>query len=1116
MIFYSCVKSLLWLLTNRLLLTMKLIVFLTLLTVLKAAAGSFAQTITLEARDQPLSSVMQVIKRQSGYHFFLKGERLAKMKVNVSLERAELNQALDKLTKDLGVDWIIKDKVIILRAAAPMSHTIAPIGVSIDRQERVIAGQVVDGNDQALDGVTVTLKGTTVATTTDPDGRYRIKIPEGEQTLVYTILGYNKLEQPVGNRVTINATLTSAISGLDEVVVVGYGTQKKADLTGSIASADMEALSGAPNVNLLQALQGTVPGLNIGMTDEAGENPSISVRGRSSLSGNQNPLIILDGIMYYGSLNSINPNDIKSVDILKDASSKAIYGAQAANGVILITTKSGINELKPLISYTGSYAVGEPAKRLHTRNREEYLDLLHDIFWKDAYTAESGYTQRNENFNILQTDPFSTPIILRGYNEGADTDWWKLGTTDATIQRHNISIQGASNRTNYFLSLAYDKQQNYIINDRFDRKTARINIETQLTDWLNIGTQTFGSFADFSGDSPNITQLTQSGPLRMPYDENGNIITEFGGISNPLIPLYNDDVDKQNELFGNLYAKIKIPFIEGLTWNINYGNTLQWVNQYNSNPFANVETGEAQKYNSSLYTYTFDNIINYARTFSDRHVVDATFVVGKTHREFESTTARAVGLADQSLGFNDLSQGITQFTLSNSWEENASYQMLRLNYSAFAKYALTATMRRDGFSGFAKNEKIAYFPSIALAWTASEESFLKNYTWLDLLKLRASYGVNGNLVARYSSLAKVTSSPAYVFDDVTAYGHSPNSLSNPNLKWERTYGINVGLDFGILKNRISGNIEYYSTTTRDLIWNRALPILTGFSTIIDNIGEIDNRGWELSLNFTPLKTEQFNWDVTGVFSQNKNRINRLLGDVDGDGREDDLVSSNLFIGQPIGAVFDYEVDGIYQLGDQVPAGYFEGSYRIVDTNQDGVLSAADRTILGMRDPLYRFSIHNHFRYKNFSLKVFLNAIQGGRTGYLGANEPFGSGSPQFVSQMGVWEEVDFWTPNNQGARFRSPAGTSSINPTLYQSRNFVRLQDVILSYAFDSKWLSRLKISKLNVFLSGKNLLTWTKWDGWDPETTIPVESGPERTNGLGYDGRPVMRYYTAGIELSF
>ncbi len=1115
MTFYSCVKSLSWLLTNRLLRIMKLTVFLTFVTILRVVAGTFGQTITLEVHNQPLSHVMEQIKRQSGHHFFLKGEQLAKMKVNVSIQGEELEQAMEKLTNGLGVDWVIKDKVIILRSKSITLSTNLS-SMPIDRQERIVTGRVVDENNRALDGVTVTVKGTSIATTTNEEGNYRIQVPEGDQLLVYTIIGYKRLEQTVGDRLTIHVTLQSAISGLDEVVVIGYGTQRKADLTGSIASADMEALSGAPNVNLLQALQGTVPGLNVGMVDEAGETPSISVRGRTSLSGNQSPLIILDGIMYYGNLNSINPNDIKSVDILKDASSKAIYGAQAANGVILITTKNGVSDQKPLISYSGSYAVGGPAKRLHTRNRQEYLDLLYNIFWRDAYTAESGYTQLNPDFNILQTDPFSTPIILKGYNEGADTDWWKLGTTDASIQRHNISIQGASNRTNYFLSLAYDKQQNYIINDRFDRKTARINIETQLTDWLQVGTQTFGSFADFSGESPNITQLTQSGPLRMPYDEYGEIITEFGGISNPLIPLYNDDRDKQNELFGNLYAKIKIPWVEGLTWNMNYGNTLQWMNQYNSNPFANVETGEARKLNSSFYSYTFDNIINYSRTFSNRHLVDATLVVGRSSREFESTTARAVGLANQSLGFNDLSQGINQFTTSASWEEKASYQMLRLNYTAFSKYSLTATVRRDGFSGFAKNRKIAYFPSVALAWTVSEEPFLGGNAWLDLLKLRASYGVNGNLVQRYSSLAKVTSSPAYVFGDATAYGHSPNSLSNPNLKWERTYGINIGLDFGILKNRISGNVEYYHTTTRDLIWNRSLPILTGFSSIIDNIGEIDNRGWELTLNFTPVKTDQFNWDITGVFSKNRNRINRLLGDVNGDGREDDLVSSNLFIGQPIGAVFDYRVDGIYQLADQVPAGYFEGSYRISDTNQDGVLSAADRVILGMRDPLYRFSIHNHFRYKNISLKVFLNAIQGGKNGYLAANEPFGANSPQFVSQMGVWKEVDFWTPSNPGARFRSPSGTSSINPALYQSRSFVRLQDVILSYAFESKWLSRFKISQLNVFLSGKNLFTWTKWKGWDPETSIPVESGPERANGLGYDGRPVMRYYSAGIEFSF
>ncbi|PPL02092.1 TonB-linked outer membrane protein, SusC/RagA family [Parapedobacter indicus] len=1104
MIFTPCVRDRCWSFKYRLLLIMKLAIFLTIAFALHAVAESKAQKITLHVKNAPLREVMQELQKQQGYSFLFHGKHIADIRVDAELKQVEFADAMNMILNEQGLNWSLDEGIITI---VPMPSRSGD-QTTEHLQQRTLDGRVTDIDGNPLEGVTVTLKGTSSAVTTDANGDYRIPISQSGGTLIFTIVGFEAAERAIGNRLKLDVAMTTSISDLEEVVVVGYGTQKRGDLTGSIASADLEALSGTPNLNIFQSVQGTVPGLNIGMVDEAGETPSISIRGRTSLSGNQNPLIILDGIIFYGNLASINPNDIKTLDILKDASSKAIYGAQAANGVILITTKSGRGEQKPQITYTGSYAIGGPSNRLHTRNRESYLQMIQDIFWKDAYTEESGYLQLDENFNILETNPFSRVLAVKGYETGADIDWWDLGTTNASIQQHNVGIQGASARTNYYLSLAYDKQQNYIINDKLNRKAARINIETQLADWLNVGVQTFGTFADLSGASPNLSQLTQAGPLRMPYDETGKLITEFGGLNNPLIAVNTDDLDQRNELFGNLYAKIKVPFLPGFTWDINYGNTLQWLRQFNSNPYASVETGEAQKYNYELYSYTFDNILNYTKELGEGHHIDATLVLGKSHREAESTTARATSLANQTLGYNDLSQGINQFTTSGSWEETSLYQMFRVNYAAFSKYYFTATLRRDGFSGFAENEKTAYFPSVGIGWTISEEAFLRPVTWLNHLKLRFSYGVNGNLVQRYSSLASVGSSPSYVFGDggSTAYGHAPSSLPNTDLRWEKTYGSNLGLDFDIFDDRIVGNLEYYQTTTRDLIWSRDLPILTGFNSIISNIGQIGNRGFEASITATAVRGTDFQWKITGNFSLNRNRIEKLLGDIDGDGEEDDLMTSNLFIGEPIGAVFGYDIDGIYQFGDEVPTGYYVGSYRIVDRTGDGVLSAADRVILGMTDPLYRFGIHNHFQYKGFSLKVFLNSIQGGKTGYLGENEPFAARSADAISDMGIWEEVDFWTPRNPGGQFRSPASTSSINPMLYGRRSFLRLQDVILSYRFDTELLSKLKLSGLSVTLAGKNLFTLTDWNGWDPETG----------SGLGYGSRPVMRHYSIGLALTF
>lgn len=1071
--------------------------------VFTASANELLQNkrLTIQQKSTSIGKVLDEIEQKTGYFILVRDNDLnIQEKVTIDLKDQTLHQIFTTLFHGKNVTYEIKNQTITIFKPEKIQSN------SKKQNKRQITGTVIDVHGEPIVGANIVEKGTTNGVITDVDGKFSLSITDNV-SLEISYIGYLTQSIPVKDQTALSVTLIEDSQTLDEVVVIGYGTMRKKDVTGSVVSADLGALKGSPNINILQGLQGTVPGLNVGMADEAGESPSITIRGRSTISGNQNPLIILDGIVYYGSLTSLNPNDIKSFDILKDASSKAIYGAQAANGVILITTRRGQNEGSPVITYNTSFSVGSPYNRPHAKNRESYLKMIQDIFWQDAYTKESGYTALNEDYNIETSAPFTDTSIAKGFREGADTDWWDLGTNNATIMTQNIGIQGLTSKVNYYMSFGYDKQTNYIINDKFNRKNVRINLETQVANWLKIGTQSFGNFSDFSGEAPSLTQLAQAGPLRMPYDSDGNLVILGGDFTNPLIGLYNEDLDKRNELFGNFYARINnIPFIPGLSWDINYGNTLQWTKQFNSNEYAQAETGEVKKFNSSTYSFTFDNILNYTRDFGKHHI-DGTLVIGRTKREYESTTANSTGMANQTLGYNDLAQGKNQYASSQSWEEASSYQMLRLNYSYRSKYMLTGTIRRDGFSGFATNEKIAYFPSLALGWIASEEPFLKEAKWLDMLKLRASYGVNGNLVARYSSLATVSSSAAYVFGNggSSAYGQAPANLPNSNLKWERTNGVNLALDFGVLNNRISGNIEYYQTTTKDLIWKKTLPELTGFKEIVDNMGEISNKGFEFTLSGTPVKSKDFSWDVTFNLAANKNKIVHLLGDINGDGVEDDLISSSLFIGQPLSAIYHYDVDGIYQLGDKTPAGYYPGSYRIVDHNGDGALSADDRIILGKSDPAYRFSIHNSFRYKGFSLKIFLNSVQGGKNGYLANADFFAAYTPQYISSKGMYEEVDFWTPANPNAKYRNPSGTSSINPEVYQKRSFVRLQDVILSYDFDPALLSKIRIEALRLSVSGKNLYTWTKWDGWDPETG----------SGIGYGGRPVMRHFTVGLELT-
>jgi len=979
--------------------------------------------------------------------------------------------------------------------------------VSTQQQGKKVTGKVTDQTGASLPGVSVLVKGTTTGIVTDANGNFSLSnIPENA-TLQFSFVGMITQEIPTNGRILIDIVLKEEAIGLEEVVVVGYGTMKKSDLTGSVTRADLGTFRETANISLLQSMQGSVPGLNIGMVDEAGESPSLSIRGETTISGNKTVLIVMDGIIYQGGFSDINPNDVESVDILKDASSKAIYGAQAANGVMIITTKQGkgLKAGKPVMTFSTSYSTVSPTIRPRHLNRDEELKKTRDIFWKTAYTEASGYTEVNPNVDVK--DLFTEDLLRIGVDRGYDTDWFDLATNKGYIQKYSLDVKGITGKSSYFISGGYDKQKNWIINDHFNRKSVRININTGITDWLTIGAQTFGSFSDYSGDSPSLNDLYIAGPLRYPYDENGELYYSFTSFVNPLIPTLRNDYDKRNTIFGNFYGELNIPFIPGLKYRINYGNQYVWNKKYYSDKYARSVSGEAKKINEATYDYTIDNIINYDKTLNKIHEFSVTLVSGIEGRSYESTSADAYPFTNLTLGYNSLQQGAQQFVSSDSWEQASSYQMGRLNYTFDKKYLFTANIRRDGFSGFAENEKIAYFPSIALGWVVSREKFMNNIDWLKNLKIRASWGKNGNLVSRYSSLASVSSIAAYVFGDggSTQYGHAPTTLASPNLKWEKTAGLNLGLDFAIMGGKINGSLDYYNTVTKDLLWARTLPTMSGYSSILGNIGELKNTGFEMSLNAIPIRTNDFKWDFTFNFSTNINTVIHLLGDRDGDGIEDDLISSGLFIGQSLKSIYTYEIGGIYQIKDNIPAGYMPGCYIVKDNNNDGLFTADDRKIIGKAEPAYRFSVQNVFSYKNFTLKVFINSIQGGKMGYLAENEPDESELLNVVKNS-LSEGIDYWTPANTDAEYMLPGALGAIRPTHYEDRSFVRLQDISLVYNLDKSIISKLRIGGLKLFVAGTNLFTWTKWKGLDPETA----------QGIFIGSRPVMRNYTLGLDITF
>lgn len=1061
-------------------------------------------SVTVELRNENLRKLFRIIEKQTGLLFAYQPQQVDDyQRITLPMETRSVKETLDMALKDTSLRYRQVNNSVIIFSKGEKSFP-----AEFEKQVISISGIVSDDLSNPIPGVNVLVKGTTNGTTTDFEGKYSLVVSEEAAVLVFSFIGYITQEVPAAGRSVIDVVLTEDVQNLEEVVVVGYGTQKKSDLTGSVARANIDAFRESPNVNIAQSLQGSVPGLNVGQVSSAGQSPSISIRGATTISGSRNVLLVVDGIIYTGRMSDLNPNDIASIDVLKDPSSMAIFGAQAANGVLLITTKGGGKKsLKPVFNYTGSYTTQDPTNSLTLMDREAFLEKSANIDYKQSYMAPD-YTQPNPDYTYM--DVVNDVPLREGYENGTDYDWWDNTTNPGYISSHNLSVRGSGEQTSYFISGGYTKQKGFVMNDRFKRITTRVNLENQILKWFKLGTQTFASFSDYSGVSPALGGIVTMTPLVKPVDDEGNYILNptSTNVPNPFLISAADDFDKRNNLFGNFYADIDVPFVKGLNYRLNFGNNYSWTRQYTSSEYANGAAGGASKYNDHAYDWTLDNIVSYKRTFNDIHNLNLTLVAGRRERDFESTTAEGINYNSLRLRHNDLSLGTIQNINSSAWDESYVYQMGRINYEFKYKYILTATVRRDGFSGFADNNKTAIFPSFGFGWVLSEEEFVKKYNSIDQLKLRGSYGANGNLVDRYSSLASLSTYPAYVFGDggSTAFGQSVLNLANPNLSWETTTGYNFGLDFSVLQNKFSGSVDYYHTTTNDLLFRVNIPEITGFNDIMTNVGEVANRGVEVMLNSNIVDTRAFTWSLNLNMASNRNRIVSLLGlDDDGDGVEDDLVASGLFIGESINTIYDYESAGIIQLNDDVPSGFFVGTHRIVDQNADGNLDANDRVIRGREEPAYNFGILNEFTYRNFTLRIFINSIQGGKDGYLRLNMPNGGSIGDNIRRNNMYREVDYWTPLNPGARYRALDQAAALEYNYYGDRSFVRLQDVTLAYALGQPLADKLGLQNAKLFLNGKNLLTWTKWQGWDPETGVGLVAG-----------MPVMRGFTLGLDLSF
>lgn len=982
-------------------------------------------------------------------------------------------------------------------------------------QQRTVTGTVTEADGGLpLPGLTLMVKGTTAGTVTDAEGKYSISVADPQAVLVFSYIGYLAQEITVGNQSVIDVQMASDLANLDEVVVIGYGTVEKRDLTGAVASVDVKQQQELANVNLMQSLQGRVAGLNVGATTSSGANPVINIRGQSTLSSSNAdnaPLIVLDGIIYRGSLVDINPANVESMEVLKDGSAAAVYGSQASNGVILITTKKGAMEGKPIISYSGQYSVQVPTNTMRPFNTAENKAFLDDVYWTDSRIGPD-YLTPNPDFSV--TPYLKTLQISEGYQNNVDNDWWGMLTGNGMINKQDLSIRGRSENSGYFVSAGYLDQEGFVENDDYTRVSINVNLDTKVTDWLKFGMETFLTSSDYSGVSPSVGSIFHFQPFAPIYDADGEYVLQPDGASlSPFLQYQIDDEDKRMNLFGNFHFDVQLPFLEGFNYRLNFGNNYIANHHNQFNPWGANFTGSAYKNESMLRSYIIDNIFSYNRTFNQDHKINFTFLYGVESIRTSSTNSSAQNFVNPTLGFNNMEAGdpaLNQIS-SDAQKETSLYTMARLIYTYKNRYMITGNFRRDGFSGFGSNSKIGTFPSVAVGWVMSEEGFMASSNVIDFLKLRASYGQTGRrAVSRYQTLATVEASPSIIFGDggSATIGQWITSMANDDLKWETTTGLNLGADFELFGSRLYGNVEYYQNNTADILYSIQIPTLTGFSTITSNIGKVKNHGMEVVLNGRVIKNSDWSWDAGIVFSRNRNEIVSILGaDNDGDGKEDDLITNQLFIGQPQNLIYDYEITGMWQLNDEVPTGFFPGTYKLNDTNGDGTITPLDRKILGYEDPAYRFGISNTVKYKNFSLYVFINSIQGGKDYYYGDGSPYADGNLYKKDQLSYSNAMpfDYWMPENPDAKYRRLDTPASIDGRPYDQRNFVRLQDISLAYSFGPSLLEKLKIQSMKLNISGKNLATWTKWEGWDPETGSGLVAGV-----------PLLKNYTIGLNVEF
>jgi len=1021
------------------------------------------------------------------------------------------------------------------------------------KEEAVTVSGIVTSqeNGELLPGVNILVKGTTTGTVTDMDGAYTLTVQDENATLVFSFIGYATQEVPLNGRNTLDVVLVPDYAALGEVVVIGYGTQRRSDLTGAVGSVGSDALVERPAPSLNQALAGRVSGVQVNTNSgRPGGRTNIRIRGFSSINSSNNPLYVVDGVMLpmgnqdqaSSAIDYINPNDIASVEILKDASSTAIYGSRGANGVILITTKKGRSG-DGNITYNVDVSVPTIGpNRPQVLNTQEYL-ATEDLAWRnmEKYDPEGWEAGRWAYLNpaLRRTDP---RFFDGAGNPLFDTNWLEETTQNKLSQNHQLGFSGGNDRTTYTLSLGYRDDEGLVKTSYLTRYSARFTIDDKIKSWLTVG----GTLS-YSNQSENLVDINDAVARQMVEDFPFLPVKYDDGTfaNNRDYPFAEGTMSSMHRLYGRKYilntqttlgsAYSNITFAEGLEMRTVLGVNIltQENNQSSTRTLSIAQNGTASKSMRKESFWSLENYLTYNKTFNDIHAFTGLLGISWQETNFVNMSASIQNFATDFFGYDNLGAGSQLPRVGSGASRNAmnSY-FARINYNLNEKYLFTATGRMDGSSKFGENNKYAFFPSTAVAWRISEEPFLRNHSTISNLKLRASYGLTGNSeIPPYSSLSLLSSNYSAIYNETQIGGTGINRLANPDLKWEKTAQSDVGIEIGLFNNRLTIEADYYYRKTTDMLLDSPVPRTSGYATIRRNVGSMQNKGFEFTLNSVNFDNENFSWNTSFNLSLNRNKVLSLAtpADIFGVGGPNFTNPTNIIrIGEPVGSFWGLVRLGTWSEAERAEAAEFvsyrngltilPGDIKYLDVNGDKAINDADRMIIGNGNPDFWGAFSNNFRYKSFDLTVELQYSYGNDILDMTAHA-----SEDRQALANSYKSVlNAWTPDNQNTMIAEIRDTragyvTNVDSHWVKDGSFIRGRNLLLGYTFPNTVTERIKLNRLRVYTSVQNFFLITGDDiVGDPETA-PIYGGDGNnvfSQGMNWHSYPRPTTYMFGLQI--